>query len=479
MCVSKEIMTAGEGEINICKDGVKPPAKIVGLAKTLPLYTVNFVALALGFLQQLAVVKCHGTSAISDFYFLLIVVPQIIFNLSNSVTNNALLPFMVHRRERLGDGDEGALIGFFETRARRIAVFLALISLGIGITQAAFAQAWNTARLDVLTMLISAPFLIIYGVINSLYATTLQSRRQFWPAIAGSLFYPFFGLLFGLALASFGAWPFVAGQSIGMFLQYLWLKKRMRSSLPTQREKEITLKAEENSEVRSKVMTLLLIGLGFQCLPFIDRTVAQKAGTGSVAAIALASRLGNSVSPLILSATAMMLFTTFAELAAAGNSKGAVVKLLQVLETLQWLLAAGVLLGPFVLGKLLPLILSQQKTVESILHVFPDYLLAGCVSATGMLTIACYYSVFKDFRFQLYAVYSSLAVYALVLCAPSWTPVKFGIRVISMANVANSVLSVLGVTLYLAISRGRIFPWRYLVSFIGLLSAWIIVRNFY
>ena len=246
-----------------------------------------------------------------------------------------------------------------------------------------------------------------------------------------------------------------------------------------QRETQAELTTEDNKELKSKVITLLLIGLSFQFLPLIERTAAQKAGTGSVAAIALATRLGASVSPVILSGAASMLFTTFAELAAAGNSREAVFRLLRVLALLQWLFVGLILIGPITLAKLLPAIFSQPRVAQSILHVFPDYLLAGCVSAAGSITIGCYYSVFSAFRFQLYANYSSLVVYGALLSLPLWTPIHFGLRIISMANAAYFILSVLTVTLHVALTTGRIFPWHYVLSFLILLCAWLFVRSFF
>jgi len=206
---------------------MKPATKTSDFRKAIFLNSVNVAALALGFIQQLAVVKCHGTTVITDFYFLLIIVPQLIINLSNSIVNSALQPFIVRRRERLGGDGEAALIAYFERRLWRGAGLLALVAFGFGVIQAIQAPAWDSARFDVLMMLACAPFLLIFGVINALFTTVLQSRRDYWPVFASLMISPFFGLACGVILAPLGAWPFVAGQSFGMTLQYFWLKKKL------------------------------------------------------------------------------------------------------------------------------------------------------------------------------------------------------------------------------------------------------------
>jgi peptidoglycan biosynthesis protein MviN/MurJ (putative lipid II flippase) len=453
--------------------------RISTLTRTVALNGINVAALALGFLQQLAVVKSHGATEVTDFYFLLIILPQIVINLTTGITNNALLPFIVHRRERLGDNDEASLILYFDRRIRRIGYGLASAAFAVGLAEALLAPVWKSARLDISLMLVCAPFLILYGAVNSLYATELQSRRDYWPPLAAMLFAPFCGIVCGLILASFGVWPFVMGQAVGMISQHLWLRNRVRMSLAVATNQSLTLTHTEAKELRAKVVTLLVIGLGFQFLPFIERSVAQYAGTGSVAAIALGTRLGTSVTPVISSGAAMVMFTTFAELAAAGNSEQAAAGLVRFLARLQWLLTGLMLLSPFLLAKLLPLLLPNLPLRESILRVFPDYFLAGCIGATGLLTVGCYYSVFKDYRFQLYAIYLSLAVYALLLSSPLWTRAPFALRTISFADAAFSILADLGVTLYVALAVGRIIPWHFLASFAVLILAWIFVRSMF
>jgi hypothetical protein len=51
------------------------------------------------------------------------------------------------------------------------------------------------------------------------------------------------------------------------------------------------------------------------------------------------------------------------------------------------------------------------------------------------------------------------------------------LRIISQANAAYSVLVIVSVTLYVAAMAGRIFPWHYLVSLMGLAGAWLFVRS--
>lgn len=427
----------------------------------------------LGFLQQLTVVRLHGTQPITDFYFVLVVIPQVTVGLAGSVIGGVLLPLMVRWRTQKGNEAEERLAFLCTVKIAFFGILFAALCFSIGLWQLTKFQGSPGDIWQAEIILAVCPILTWGGVMATWFATLAQSRNNYVVASFSMLCPAALGLMLGYIFFSSGPWVFAVGQVAGTAIQLVCLCPLLRASSTR------SSPALENGEVRAllrKLITFVIMGAGFQLLPLIERLYAHNLDSGAVASIALANRLGGALPPLLLSGLSAVMFTKFAELAANNAVETVVSRMMDMVSVFHVLFAGVVFCGPFMVSLFLPYVLSNETTIAQIGEVLPDYFMAGSLAATGVLVGNSCNVIFKDYRLQIFVVYFSLAVYFLSLNISSAIS-YFGVRTISLSYVVYFLIGIPAIVVVLALKRAPLKLWSYAGSLGLLTGAWIMVRS--
>lgn len=424
---------------------------------------INALAVALGFLMQILVVRLHpGSPAITDFYFFSISLPQFSLALIGGVVSSVLLPEFVAR--------EGDPIKYKKFRAFVIKIALVAGALfGVLSTFAslyAIKGAWSNDRVLLAGF---AGVLTLLGAVVAVHSTTLNSRNQFYLVASLATFPQLFGIILGFSFVDFGVWPFLSGQAVGLLLQLIVLMRAdyNGSLMPAGSEVQNSLNL---AEIFRKTLTYILMSIGVHFLPVVERFFASNLSSGSVSAIALANRIAASGAPIVLGGVSSIFFSKIARLT-RGDRRGVVEQTLVILFRVQLCLAIYVAVLPQLLGLVVPHLVKNAQVVSLMKTLWADYALSGAVMATGGIVGACCNVIFKDYRLQFWIVNTGLAVYAINLYMVEKAG-ALSLELVARAYLLYFVLTMPAIVCAIAWRDHRVALFRYVVSYGLMVAAW-------
>jgi putative peptidoglycan lipid II flippase len=359
---------------------------------------LSFAGLLVGFGTQLLLAALFGAGSDMDAYLAAATLPQFVIAVLINSLNYVFIPVFVEHRRR-GDLDAA-------WRIASTLVTIGLVLLGgiavIGMLFAAPLQrmlvpgfAPETLRLTVALARLSWPTVLTLGM-STLLAGLYQSHERFgWAAAA-----PVLGAMITLAGTLLFAPTFgiaaVAAAALGGSLVQLALLAPM-----VLREPRFRLSLREPPEgVRTvlRLMVPLIVGTLFsRAAILVDRVVASKLATGSLAYLGYANKLVAVIVTVLASGLSVTTLVTMSE-HAAGNDAEALRATIASKLRLMWFLVAPVVALLIVLRvDFVGLIFERGRftagDTSAVAGALPWYLFAMIAMALGGIVSNGYYAI--------------------------------------------------------------------------------------
>jgi putative peptidoglycan lipid II flippase len=366
---------------------------------TVTFFSLANAALALG--AQLVIAYVHGAGRETDAYFVATTFSFLLVSIVATVGPTALVPIFVESRTERG---EAAAWSFASTLVAGFACVLCVFAASsflwakplIGLVAPGLEPAQRTLAAALLRA--CTPIIVFMGL-STVLTGIYQARSAFAVPAASMLLIPL-GTMVGAALSSssVGIRAAVFGQAAGALAQVLVLAvplvRRSRLWIPR-------VKARIELALAVRMMAPYAMGgFAYQALPMIERFFGSVLPVGSISYLSIASRIGNSLMPLLVAGLATTLFTRLAAHGAVRDLEGARQTLSLSLRVLAVIAVPIALFSPFYADPLVRLLLVRGRFVASdaaaVTAVVPFYVLGSTALGCGMLVERGFHSLLKD-----------------------------------------------------------------------------------
>lgn len=299
----------------------KKNIKLTAAQTAVAMAALTLISKCLGFVREMVMAGCFGTSYVVDAYVMAQNIPNIIFAGILSAVSTSFMPLFSEKMEREGEESGNKFVNEVLNLLLKTSIVVAIFGM---VFAKQFVQVFAlgfTGEQAALTMffLRIAFLFLIFNSLNLLITAYLQYKNVFLPQIA-------FGYLQNFIVISFviiGAYINEKLIIFGLLCSYILINLLLTRLANKKGLKRVY--SFKNSGVAKQIMALALPtfigGYVAQINTYVDKMLASGLPEGSVAALNYALLIVSLVSGLTVSIISTITFPKLNQARAAGNQE--------------------------------------------------------------------------------------------------------------------------------------------------------------
>lgn len=319
--ILKYIKPKQEKTLTIDNQNKKKNIKLTAAQTAVAMAVLTLISKCLGFVREMVMAGCFGTSYVVDAYVMAQNIPNILFAGILSAVSTSFMPLFSEKMEREGEESGNKFVNEVLNLLLKASIVVAIFGIVFAKQFVQVFASGFTGEQATLTMffLRIAFLFLIFNSLNQLLTAYLHYKNVFLPQIA-------FGYLQNFIVISFvilGAYINEKLIIFGLLCSYILINLLLTRLANKKGLKRVY--SFKNSGVAKQIMVLALPtfigGYVAQINTYVDKMLASGLPEGSVAALNYALLIVSLVSGLTVSIISTITFPKLNQARAAGNQE--------------------------------------------------------------------------------------------------------------------------------------------------------------